>query len=138
MVVKTIVHFEIPATDVERLAEFYRRVFGWEIEKGPMPDMEYWLISTGPQGESVGGGMYRKMRPTDQPRNFVMVDAIDEAIRAFTDAGGTEAVGKMEVPGMGWSYIGADPEGNLIGLFQATSPGPPPGRRRRARSSPAK
>ncbi len=136
MVVKTIVHFEIPATDVEKLADFYRRVFGWEIEKGEIPGIEYWLISTGPRGESVGGGLYRRMGPTDRPRNFVMVDAIDAAIRAFTDAGGTEAVGKMEVPGMGWSYVGADPEGNLIGLFQPTSPPPAPRRRGRARPSP--
>lgn len=120
MVVQTIVHFEIAAIDPEKLAQFYRRVFGWRIEKAPMPGMEYWLISTGPRGKSLGGGMYRKTGPDDRPRNFVNVADIDSAIRTFRDAGGSELVGKMQVPGMGWSFIGADPEGNAVALWQAT------------------
>jgi len=31
----TIVHFEIPADDVERSKKFYRDLFGWKIEKFP-------------------------------------------------------------------------------------------------------
>ena len=118
MVVQTIVHFEIGAMEPEKLAEFYRRVFGWKIEKAPMSGMDYWLISTGPRGKSVGGGMYRKERPDDRTRNFIHVAEIDAAIRTFRAAGGSEIVGKMEVPGMGWSFIGADPEGNPIALWQ--------------------
>ena len=118
MVVKTIVHFEIAATDTERLAKFYETVFGWEFTKAPDPSMEYWLISTGPRGKSVGGGMYRKSDPKDGPRNYVNVDDIDAAITTFKAAGGKEVVGKMQVPDMGWSFIGADPEGNPIAMFQ--------------------
>ena len=132
MVVRTIVHFEIAAQRPEKLAEFYTRVFGWKIEKAPMTEMDYWLISTGPRGKSVGGGMYRKMGPDDRPRNFVNVADIDEAITTFRAAGGRQLVGKMEVPGMGWSFIGADPEGNPIALWQARmSPRPSSGRRKR-------
>ncbi|HYA58353.1 MAG TPA: VOC family protein [Thermoplasmata archaeon] len=130
MVVKTIVHFEIPATDVERLSDFYRKVFGWEFEKVEMPGMSYWLIRTGPQGKSVGGGMYQRSDPAERPRNFVAVEKIDPAIETFKAAGGSEVVGKMEVPGMGWSFIGADPEGNLIALWEPT--GMRPARRRTA------
>jgi predicted enzyme related to lactoylglutathione lyase len=49
------------------------------------------------------------------------VDKIDKHIEAFKDAGGREVVGKMEVPAMGWSFIGADPEGNLIALFETAA-----------------
>jgi len=31
----TIVHFEIPADDVERSKKFYSDLFGWKIEKWP-------------------------------------------------------------------------------------------------------
>ena len=31
----TIVHFEIPADDVERSKKFYGDLFGWKIEKWP-------------------------------------------------------------------------------------------------------
>ena len=32
-----VIHFEIPAGDPERAANFYRKVFGWKIEKWPGP-----------------------------------------------------------------------------------------------------
>jgi uncharacterized protein len=118
MVVKTIVHFEIPADDVERLSKFYSEVFDWKFEKSPMPDMEYWLIGTGPRGKSVGGGMYKKDNPNDGPRNFVQVEEIDSVIVAFKSAGGKEIMGKQEVPNVGFTYIGTDPEGNVIGLYE--------------------
>jgi uncharacterized protein len=118
MVIKTVVHFEIPAEDAAKLSKFYSDVFGWKFEKAQMPDMEYWMITTGPRNKSVGGGMYKKSGPTDVPRNYIQVNKIDEHIAAFKKAGGKEAVGKMEVPGMGWSYIGIDPEGNMIAMFE--------------------
>jgi len=96
-----------------------------------MPGMEYWLITTGPRGKSIGGGMYPKMGPDDRPRNFVNVEDIDSAIRAFTAAGGSQVVGKMEVPGMGFSFIGADPEGNVIALWEPKMPSPARPRARR-------
>ncbi len=124
MVVKSIVHFEIPAADVEKLSRFYSEVFGWKFEKSPpMGEMDYWMISTGPRRKGVGGGMYRKMGPEDRPRNYIAVDRIDEAIAAFTAAGGKQLVEKQEVPGFGWSYLGLDPEGNAVGLFEAITRG---------------
>ncbi|MBI3022491.1 MAG: VOC family protein [Thaumarchaeota archaeon] len=117
MVFKTVVHFEIPANDVERLSKFYKDVFGWKFKKVPMPDFDYWLISTGPQGKSVGGGIYKKMGAQDGPRNFIQVGEIDSAIATFKKAGGKEMMGKQEV-GMGFTFMGADPEGNVIGLFE--------------------
>ncbi len=133
MAIRTVVHFEIPASDVERLSEFYRAVFGWEIQKVEMPGVEYWLISTGPRGQSVGGGIYRRQGDDDRPRNFIGVDDLDARIVAFTSAGGREVVRKTEVPGRGSSYVGADPEGNLIAMFEPTGMPPTPPARTRAR-----
>lgn len=130
MAVPTIVHFEIPANDLDSLSRFYAEVFGWEFTKTEMPGMDYRRIRTGPEGKSVGGGMYPRMGPDDRPRNFVWVEEIDPAIARFKAAGGSEIVGKMEVPGMGWSFIGADPEGNPIALWQ-------PAMRRPTRRRPA-
>ena len=124
MVVRTVVHFEIPANDVGNLSNFYSQVFGWKFEKVPMPDFDYWLISTGPRGKSVAGGMYKKERQEDKPRNFIGVENIDAAIQEFKGAGGREVIGKAEVPGQGWTFIGADPEGNMIALWQQVSQRP--------------
>ena len=127
MVTKTVVHFEIPANDPAALSKFYSDVFGWKFKKTQISDMDYWTISTGPRGKSVGGGMYKRTGATDVPRNYIGVDKIDKHIEAFKKAGGNEVVGKMEVHKMGWSFIGADPEGNLIALWEAQMP--PPRRR---------
>ncbi len=120
MVYKTIVHFEIPASDMERLSKFYTDSFGWKFKKAPMPGFDYWLIATGPQGRAVNGGMYKRVGPEEGPRNYIAVDEIDSAIATFKKAGGKEVVGKQQVPGEGWTFLGADPEGNVIGLFQTT------------------
>jgi len=133
MAIRTIVHFEIPAANVERLSRFYHACFGWKFKRVRTPGFDYWLITTGPLGKSLGGGMYPRSGPEDRPRNFVAVDRIDPAIRKFTAAGGTQLVGKMEVPGMGRSFIGADPEGNVIALWEPamTVPSRPRGSVRR-------
>ena len=125
MVVKTVVHFEIPANDVERLSKFYQDVFGWKFKKTPMPDFDYWVISTGPEGKSVGGGMYKKMGAQDGPRNWIQVEKLDSAIATFKKFGGKEMMGKQEVPNIGFTFLGTDLEGNMIGLFE---PKPPPKR----------
>jgi predicted enzyme related to lactoylglutathione lyase len=134
MATKTIVHFEIPANDVDRLSRFYMTVFGWKFEKAEMPGMDYWLISTGPRGKSVGGGMYKKSGPNDAARNFIGVEEIDSAIETFKQAGGAEIMGKQEVPGQGWSFIGADPEGNVIALWEQKKPVRRAGRRRKSKT----
>jgi catechol 2,3-dioxygenase-like lactoylglutathione lyase family enzyme len=43
----TIVHFDIPAEDVERSQKFYTELFGWKIEKfsEDTPAGEYWMIT---------------------------------------------------------------------------------------------
>ncbi|MFQ5880107.1 MAG: VOC family protein, partial [Dehalococcoidia bacterium] len=69
----TVVHFEIPANDPEKLADFYRQAFGWQIEKTEGL-MEYWFIQTVPvdaQGRptepGVNGGMMRRQAPEQAP-----------------------------------------------------------------------
>jgi predicted enzyme related to lactoylglutathione lyase len=120
MVVKTIVHFEIPADDVASLSKFYSDIFGWKFKETPMGEMTYWMISTGPNGKSVPGGMYKKMGGDERPRNYIQVQAIDDAISRFSGAGGKELMGKQEVPNVGFTYIGTDPEGNVVGLHEPT------------------
>ncbi len=96
-----------------------------------MVGMDYWLIRTGPENKSVGGGMYKKTSNDELPRNYVQVDKIGGTVELFKRGGGKEVVRKQEVPGRGWSFIGLDPEGNLIGLYEAARRRP----RRRKRSA---
>ena len=69
MVHKTVVHFEIPANDPQKISKFYSESFGWKIEKSDMEAMDYWLIKTSPDMQTVGGGVYKRMTPSNTPRN---------------------------------------------------------------------
>ena len=68
--------------------------------------------------------MYPKQGENDRPRFYINVEDIDMHTERFKNAGGTVTVEKQEVPGFGWSVMGMDPEGNLIGLFQPAQPIP--------------
>jgi predicted enzyme related to lactoylglutathione lyase len=71
----TVVHFEIPANDPDKLSAFYRELFGWQIEKTP-GETEYWLVRTVGEGEpGVNGGMMRRRMPEQQPLNYISVES---------------------------------------------------------------
>jgi predicted enzyme related to lactoylglutathione lyase len=120
----TIIHFEIPATDAEKLKQFYAGLFGWKIEKYPGP-MEYWMIQTVPVDEKgmtlrpgVNGGMVKKERSEQKPVNYISVESIDESIEKVIKLGGKIVTPKQEVPTVGWIATAMDPEGNHIALLQ--------------------
>jgi predicted enzyme related to lactoylglutathione lyase len=123
-----LIHFEIHATDPERLVPFYSKLFGWTFTKWEGP-ADYWLITTGPDTEpGINGGMVRRQgqRPADgQPVNAfvctVGVAALDASLTTLAATGGTLAVPKMAVPGIGWLAYGKDPDGNIFGLIQSDS-----------------
>ena len=118
-------HFEIHADDPERAIRFYSDLFGWEFQKwdGPMP---YWLIKTGPDSEpGINGGLVKRMGPgpaDGQPVNAYVcttgVASVDESVATALASGGTVALPKMPVPGVGWLAYVKDPEGNILGMMQ--------------------
>jgi uncharacterized protein len=114
-----VIHFEIPAADPERAATFYRKVFGWKIEKWPGPT-DYWLVSTGEDGQpGINGGMLRKQAPTTATTNTIGVDSVDSAITSVQKAGGKLIMPKTPIPTIGYFAYCEDPEGNLFGVMQA-------------------
>ena len=120
----TIVHFEIPAQNVEKLRKFYSNVFGWKIEKAQGP-IEYWLIETVPVDEQmrtlrpgVNGGIYKKERAELKPVNYFSVESIDEYEKQITKQGGRIVSSKQEVMGVGWIAVAVDPEGNQFAVLQ--------------------
>ena len=121
---RTIVHFEIPANDVEKLRAFYSGVFGWEIEKLPGP-MEYYSIVTVPvdkkgmpERPGVNGGMLKKQMPEHKPVNYFSVESVDAFLKKIVALGGQVVVPKTEILGVGWFALAVDPEGNQFGLLE--------------------
>jgi uncharacterized protein len=118
-----VVHFEIHAAQPERAIEFYTKLFNWQFQKwdGPMP---YWLITTGPDTEKgINGGMVMRRGEIDGQAVIayvctVDVPAIDAAVEKAQQLGGSVALPKMPIPGVGWLAYVKDTEGNILGLMQ--------------------
>jgi predicted enzyme related to lactoylglutathione lyase len=120
-----VAHFEIHADNPDRAIAFYTGLFGWEFKKwdGPMP---YWLITTGPDSEpGINGGLMKRMGPPPADGQAVnayvcttMVPDLDASFQKAIAAGGTVALPKMPVPGVGWLAYVKDTEGNILGLMQ--------------------
>ena len=120
------VHFEIHASDPQRAIAFYAGLFGWEFKNWGGP-MEYWLVTTGPDGQpGINGGLIK--RQGDPPIDMAAVNAyvctidvpdIDAYMKKAASAGAPLAVPKMAIPGVGWLCYFKDTEGNIFGMTQS-------------------
>lgn len=114
-----VVHFDMVADDPERAVDFYSKTFGWKFEKWDGP-MEYWLITTGPEDQiGIDGGLSRRSDQSSELVNTVEVDSLDEALKQVEANGGTVAVPRGPIPGVGWYAQIRDPDGNSLGLMEA-------------------
>lgn len=119
-----VVHFEIPADDMERAQGFYSRAFGWSINS--MPGMRYTLLGTAPTGEggaptepgSINGGMLERQDPVQSPVITINVPEIDAALAKIQEVGGGTVREKWAVGDMGFAAYFTDSEGNVLGLWE--------------------
>ena len=121
-----VVHFEIHAENPERAIAFYSGLLEWHFHKwdGPAP---YWLITTGPDSErGINGGLLgrRGGGPLEgQAVNAYVCTAdvpdLDARLARVPTLGGSIAVPKMPIPGIGWLAYAKDTEGNILGMMQA-------------------
>ena len=119
-----VVHFEIPADDMDRAVEFYRAAFGWDIR--PMPEMDYVMLMPTPisdegmpvEAGSINGGMFKRDAKLAHPIVTIDVADIDAALEKVASLGGSTALPKQVVGEMGFAAYFTDSEGNLMGLWQ--------------------
>jgi hypothetical protein len=115
-----VIHFEIPADDLERLKKFYADLFGWGMKTSPnMPG--YVMVETVTDGMGISGGIMKKKMPTQPPVNYVAVASVIDYANKLTQLGCQVVVPRTPIPGMGYFAVGLDPEGNPIGLFEMDS-----------------
>lgn len=112
-----IIHFEIPADDPKRAVEFYRKVFGWKLDK--WGEMDYWLAMTGKEGEPGIDGAITTRAQVASTVNTISVPSIDDFTQKILKAGGKVVQPKMPIPGVGYFAYCMDTEGNLFGIMQA-------------------
>ena len=127
---RKVVHFEIPAGDVERAKGFYGSTFGWQLQTMPIGNGEYTIVMTTPvdaqtqvptEPGGINGGMMQ--RSPEGPRSPVItidVDDIDVSLKEIEAHGGKIVTPRTPIPGMGAFAYFEDPEGNVLGLWETT------------------
>jgi uncharacterized protein len=118
-----VVHFEIPADDVDRAKKFYSSTFDWKLTD--MPEMQYVLANTAPtdadgmiqEKGAINGGLMKRGE-VKNPVIVIGVESIDATIKKIEGGGGKVVVPPMDIPGVGrYAYVN-DTEGNVIGVIQ--------------------
>jgi uncharacterized protein len=113
-----VTHFEIYGNELTKLAEFYKEIFGWTIEKAA--GVDYFHIQTGPaEAAGIRGGLMN--RPIAGPRSwvhYVSVDSVDKTVDRIQSLGGKVLREKAAVPKVAWYAIVEDPEGNIFAVYE--------------------
>jgi uncharacterized protein len=113
-----ICYVQIPATDIERSAEFYQQVFGWNVRT----NNHGYLAFDDTTGE-VSGSWVTGRPPSSEPGLliYVMVDSVAAALDAVVAAGG-EIVQQIGGDAPEITARVLDPGGNVIGLYEEPPP----------------
>ena len=124
-----VVHFEIHASEPQRLIDFYSGLFGWAFTR--FADMDYWAIATGEGSNEVGsgghginGGLTRRRGPSPETgapvagANLVVgVDDVDSTFARGIELGAVDAMPPDDMPGVGRLAYLIDPDGNVFGFI---------------------
>ena len=111
---KTVVHFEIGCSDINKTSQFYEAVFDWNLKKQGNSA----TIDTGK--EDALSGHINKLGP-NEPENYVTVyietDSLDSDLKAIESNGGKVLVKPIKLPdGREFAWF-EDVAVNTIGLI---------------------
>ena len=128
-----VVHFEIHASEPQRLIDFYSNLLGWSFESYGGQEQPYWVIDTGEgaignaaaeKGLGINGGLTQREGPgpaAGAPVNgcniVIGVEDVDGLMARGVELGATEALPATDWPGIGRGGYLLDPDGNIFGLI---------------------
>ena len=123
-----VIHFEMPAEDKKRMADFYTRVFGWKTQQLGQEMGEYVVATTTESDESgspknpgaINGGFFQKTKdmPSHCPSVVIRVENVKEHLKQVESAGGKVLGELMEIPGIGTYVSFVDTEGNRVSMLE--------------------
>ena len=124
----SVVHFEMPYTNRDRMAKFYESAFGWQTKKLGEDMGNYVVATTTETGEherpikpgAINGGFFEKSsdKPAQYPSVVIAVDDIEDATKKVQKAGGKPLGEPMDIPGVGRYVSFSDTEGNRVSMLQ--------------------
>ena len=126
-----VVHFEMPAEDSKRMADFYTNVFGWQTQMLG-PEMGHYVLAATTESDengpkrpgAINGGFYPKSddRPAQYPSVVIAVEDIAAHMKKVEEAGGRVLGEPWDIPGVGLYVSFFDTEGNRVSMLQPKRP----------------
>lgn len=127
----SVVHFELPADNLGRMAKFYKQAFAWELTQLG-PEMDNYVIAHTTKTDSnnmvevpgtINGGLFHRTRSIFSPSIVISVKDIQESMKRVTEAGGIILGGKKpaiadDIPGVGLLISFIDTEENRLSMLQ--------------------
>ena len=115
----SLVHFDIPAKDIDKIKQFYQGVFGWRFEK-TAGESENWSIDFESDGQQrhITGGIIPRSAPTQPIGCHFLVSSVEETVIKIKELGGVVFVPRTTVQGKGYYACCLDPEDNYFILWE--------------------
>ena len=134
-----VVHFEMPAKNKKRVADFYSKVFGWQMQTLGPEMGNYVLAGTVETDDkrmpktpgAINGGFfdYQDKEGFNVPHIVISVDNLEEAMKKVEAEGGKILGGAKgpgtidDIQGIGRYIAFTDSEGNHVGMLEASPRG---------------
>jgi hypothetical protein len=128
-----IVHIEFKSSDFARTSAFYAKLFDWKTESNASGS---YMKADGADGPS-GGWVRADLVQSPGPIAYLQVDDLAAKLDAVEEAGGRVLVKSLPFAGGGEIGLFADPDGNVLGLWQPKNAGGAGGDAKAAAKAPA-
>src|SRR5258705_5221907 len=125
-----VVHFEIPADNLERAKKFYGENFGWKLKQFGPEMGNYVVVHTGPTDDKgmpqdkafINGGLMPRDPSASAPILVIAVDDADAAVEKVKKSGGKLVGEILDIPNVGRYARVQDSEGNVIAVIKPLMP----------------
>jgi predicted enzyme related to lactoylglutathione lyase len=108
-----VIHFEIGCRESVKTADFFSRLFGWQMQAAGPATMINTGASTGIHGHITSLGH----EPQHYTMFYVQVDDVQGFLEKAGALGAKTLVPPVEIPTGTFAWF-ADPDGNTIGLWK--------------------
>ncbi len=108
----SVCHIEFQVNDLARARSFYEGLFDWQFSS-----FVSGMLVFGHDDQHIGGLVESdSVQAGASPSVWFRVQDIDATMTKAREFGGSIASEKSEVPGVGWSGVVKDMDGNHVGL----------------------
>jgi hypothetical protein len=120
-----VVWRDLVTADPKKASEFYKKVFGWTVDKAGTEDTPYWIFRN--NGKRIAG----MFEMTDAKKNaggewigYVSVPSVENASKKTLTAGGTVLREPVEMEGRGMAALLSDPQRAIFAVIKSADGDP--------------